>query len=424
MMKKLYMITAVLAMVAGALPIAGAAEQVIFGPQKYDVKERYGKENRYSGTFTAGEAQYLIKLQNGDKVPERSDWIEFTLNGEKLLKGGKYGYRYIAGFVNLKKENTFEILLKDDKPSGFRRPVLPPRFVMLSVHPTVPALKKMKGVFGLNVWDGLNKYAEPILKIKNADALSLALSAASIQEDVAVRSDAMRKLSDMKELSAQDYFLSVYGDVNCVQDVRGEAALALGVLGDKAVIPVLMPGVLDPEDKVSIGSARALSFYKEEDTQGYLMKMLERLDVMRKDAAINAIVSAGWKPVGTIMKLAGSNDLQVANTATRLLGGMQDPRATDLLLTMLDQPGSRDQSTIISALGETKDPRAVEPLLKIARDPVRRKGKQAELGEALANLGDQRAAEPIEEMIKKADSRTSWDRLRASYKKLTGKEIK
>ena len=321
MMKRLRMMAAISMMVIVAVSLAGAAEQVIFGPEKYDVKERYGKVNRYTGTFTAGEALYLIKLQNGDKLPERSDWIEFTLNGEKLLNDGKYGYRYFGGFSNLKKENTFEIVLKDDKPTGFRRPVLPPRFVTLTVLPVAPAQKKMKGVFGLNTWDGLAKYSETILKIKNAEALSLALSASSLQNDVSARSDSLRKLSDLKDRSAQDYLLNIYGDVNCVQDVRGEAALALGVLGDKAVIPVLIPGVLDPEEKVSIGSARALSFYPEEDTQGHLMKMLERLDFMRKDAAIKAIVSAGWKPVGTIMKLAESTDPQVANTATKLLGG-------------------------------------------------------------------------------------------------------
>lgn len=411
-------------MVALAASFAGASEKVLFGPEKYDVKDRYGKVNRYSGAFTAGEGLYLIRLKNGDKLPERSDWIEFTLNGEKLLKDGKYGYRYFAGFVNLKRENTFEIVLKDDRPSGLRRPTLPPRFVTVTVLPAPPALKKMKGVFGLNEWDGLNKYSETILKIKNADAVSFALSASSIQNDVSVRADALRKLSDLKEHSAQDYLLSVYGDVNCVQDVRGEAALALGVLGDKAVIPVLMPGVLDPEDKVNIGSARALSFYKEEDTQGQLMKMLERLDFMRKDSVINAIVSAGWKPVGTIMKLAESPDHQVADIATKLLGGMQDPRATNLLLKLLDQPGTRNQAVIISALGDTKDPRTVDPLLKIANDPERRKGMQVELGEALANLGDQRAAEPIADMIKKADNRASWERLRAAYVKLTGKEFK
>jgi HEAT repeat protein len=282
----------------------------------------------------------------------------------------------------------------------------------------------MKGIFGLNAWEDLTRYTGAILKIKNAEARSLAMTAASLQDDTAVRADAMRKLSDQKDSSAQEYLLSVYTDVNCVQDVRGEAALALGTLGDKAVIPVLMTGILDPEEKVSIGSARALSFYKEEDTQEQLLKTLARLDFMRMDSTINAIMSAGWKPVGTILKLAESGDPQVASTATKLLGSMQDPRATDLLLKLLAEPGPRDQNVIISALGNTKDPRATEALLKIANDPERRKGKQADLGEALANLGDQRAAEPIADMIKKADNRALWERLRAAYKKLTGKEFK
>jgi len=45
---------------------------------------------------------------------------------------------------------------------------------------------------------------------------------------------------------------------------------------------------------------------------------------------------------------------------------------------------------------------------------------------ALGNVGDQRAAELIADMIKKADNRASWERLsRASIcKKLTGRDFK
>jgi HEAT repeat protein len=302
--------------------------------------------------------------------------------------------------------------------------VLPPRFVTITVLPVPAAMKKMQGFFGLNAWEDLSKFSEAVLKIKNPEAQSTAMATASLRNDTAIRADAMRKLSDLKEGEAREFLLGLYLDVNCVQDVRGEAALALGVLGDKAFIPVLMTGVLDPEEKVSIGSARALSFYREDDTQEPLMKMLERLDAMRLDSVINAIVNAGWKPVGTIIKLAGSSDPHIAATATKLLGVMQDPRATDLLLKFVADPGPRDLTAIVSALGTTKDPRSVEPLLKIAGDPERRKGRQAELGEALAALGDQRAVEPIVEMIKKAETRASWERLRASYKKLTGKDYK
>jgi len=422
-MISLRIILVLIGMLAGGASLAGAADQAVFGPTKYDVKERHGKMNYYAGTFAAHEGVYLIKLQNGEKLTERSEWIELTVNDEKILKDDKYAYSFFGGFLALRKDNKIEVVLKDETPSGFRRPALPPRFVTLTVTPAPAALNKMKGIFGLPVWADLNGFTEAILKIKTAEAQALAMTAASLQNSTAVRIDAMRKVTDQKDSTAQDFLLGVYRDMNCIQDLRGEAALALGILGDKAVIPVLMPGILAPEDKVRIGSARALSFYPEEDTQEQLLKLLERLDTMRKDAVIKAIVSAGWKPAGTILKLAEASDPLVASTATRLLGGMEDSRATDLLLKMLADPGPRDQKVIISALGSTKDPRAIDPLLKIARDPELRKGKQAEVGEALASLGDQRAAEPIAEMIRKADSRTSWERLRAAYKKLTGQEF-
>jgi len=50
-------------------------------------------------------------------------------------------------------------------------------------------------------------------------------------------------------------------------------------------------------------------------------------------------------------------------------------------------PGALD--VIISALGNMKDPHVIEPLLKIATDLEQRTGKQADVGEPLANLGGQ-----------------------------------
>jgi len=84
-MKNLRIILALLGLVTGGISISGAADEAIFGPVKYDVKERYGKANQYAGTFAASEGLYLIKLQNGEKPQERSEWIELTLNGSLVL---------------------------------------------------------------------------------------------------------------------------------------------------------------------------------------------------------------------------------------------------------------------------------------------------------------------------------------------------
>ncbi len=408
----------------GVAAPALAADHALFGPVKYDVKERYGKANKYTGTFTAGEGLYLIELKNGGDLPERSDWIEFTLNGEKVLPDDKYGYRFFAGFLTLKKENTFEIVLKDDKPAGFRRPLLPPRFVIMTVMAVPQGTSRMLGVFGINSWDLLKSYVDLFSKISNPEAFSLALRAADQRQPVDKRAEAMRKLTDLKERSAESYLLFMYSDVYCLPEIRGEAAFALAALGDEKFVPTLVAGLMDPDERVSIPTARALSFYPESATGPQLTKMLEQLDRFVKDAVVHSIISAGWKPVSTIISLAQSDDPQTSNMALKLLGGMNDPRATDLLLRLLDKPGSRDVAVIVSALGDTKDPRALEPLLKLAQDRERRRGKEAELGEALAKFGDKRAVGPMTDMLEKVETRQAWDRLRESYKKLTGKEYK
>ena len=407
-------------LITGSVANAAVAEKAVFGPVQYDVKERYGKENVYKGSFKASEGVYLIKLQSGSKMPERVDIMEFTLNGEKLLKEGKYDYNFIAGITGLQTENNFEVVLKDARPSGFKRPPLPPRFIIMTVTPYSGTLQK--GFYGLYVWESLKDLTALLQKIAGTESGVLAAASINLTLDVPARAEAMRKLSDRRDSSALPFITAVFNDTQLSPDIRGEAALALGTLGDKKSIPLLINGMLDPDEKTRLGSTRALSFYSEEDTRQPLASMLERLDNMRRDAVIRAVINSGWKPVGTFITLAESKDPLVSRTGVSLLGSMRDPRATDLLLKLFQEPGERDIRTIITSLGETADARAVAPLTSMAKDPARRAGKEAELSMALANLGDKASAGLIEEMIKKTESRQTRVQLQKAYKKLTGNE--
>ena len=400
---------------------AMAAEKDIFGPEVFDVKERYGKENRYTRTFQASEDLYLIKIQNGEQVVAgRTDVLEFTVNGEKVLREDKYDFGAIACFVKLKKENTFEVNVKDDKPSGFRRPPLPPRSVTITV---MPALARIgMGSVGLTSWDQLKSMTAVVQKIKTPGGGALAFAAANLQNELSVRTEAMRKLSDLKDSSALDFFRSMYNNFLDKSDVRGEAALAIGVLQDVSFIPELMHGVFDSEEKIRVPSARALSFYPEADTTKPLSEALTRLDMIRMTAVIRSIAAADWKPVSTLTNLAQGTDVTVSNTAIEILGTTRDPRAVDQLLKFLEAPGKRDVRTIIQALGEARDSRAMEPLLVIANDPVKRKGLEGALGTAFANLGDQRSVVPITDMMKTPMTRSEFDRLVDAYKKLKPKD--
>lgn len=405
-------------------PYAFASEQPLFGPVKYEVKERYGKPNVYSATFSASDDVFLIKLQNGEQPAEKVDWLEMSVNGDKVVLDDKYHYRFIACFVKLRKENTIEIVIKDDRPSGFRRPPPIPKNVIVTVLSAPKEMRSFHGALGFVVWEDLKAQAETILKIKNPAAEALALEGLDLGRDVLSRADAVRKLSDIKEKNALNYFSGIYADYLTHTTVRAEAALAMGILGEKSSIPILMLGILDPDDIISTASARALSFYSEEDTQDALMKTLEQLDNLRRGATIRTIANAGWKPVGTLIKLADSGDTHVAAIALSLLGGINDDRSIDYLLKLLENPGKRDVRFVIIALGETKSSRAADALMAIASNPEKRAGKEVDLADALANIGDRRVESVIVEMIKKESNPAVEYRLRSAYRKLTGMDYK
>jgi len=419
-MARIQSVAFVIAMTLFCSLAAMAAEKDLFGPEAFAIKERYGKDNKYTRTFQASEDLYLIKIQNGEPATGRIDALEFTVNGEKILREDKYGFGFIACFVKLKKENTFEVNVKDDKPSGFKRPPLPPRAVTITVMP-VPA-RIGTGAMGLMLWDQLKIMTNAVQKIKTPGGGALAFAAANLQNDLSVRTEAMRKLSDLKDPSALDFYRFVYSNYLDNPAVCGEAALAIGVLQDVSFIPTLMRGVLDPEEKIRIPSARALSFYQEADTAKPLSDALTKLDTIRVAAVVRTIAAADWKPVSTLLSLAEGTDVNVMNMAVEILGTTRDPRAVDQLLKFLEAPGKRDVRTIILALGESRDTRAMEPLLVIANDAVRRRGLEGAFGTAFAHLGDKRGVAPITEMLKTPLTRSEFDRLVAAHKTLSGQD--
>jgi HEAT repeat protein len=406
----------------GAPSLGGTAEQAVFGPAKYNIKERYGKMNRFTASVPAAEGLYVIKVVNGEKAAERSDIIALSVNGKPVLLEGRYPFPLLASFVMMAKENTIELVMKDEQPSGYRRPPATPRNVVLSVLPAPAGLKDLRGTFGLGSWDVLKDMAEAFHRIKNPAAALLAMDSVSFHLDNAGRAAAVKKLSELKEPSAQEFYLRLLNDIHTAQEVRAEACAALAATGEKKHIPVLVRLILDPDPRVSTAAARGLSSFSEEDTQAELTKMIESLDQIRKKAAIRTIIDGGLRPINTLINLSASTDPYIANIAIGILGGLREPRATDHLLKMLQDPGKQDLGAVIRALGETRDPRVVDPLLAIAADPAKRYGRDVELADAFVALGDQRAAGPLAEMIKKPSHPAAEGRLRNAYRRLTGKE--
>lgn len=397
----------------------GAAAQEIFGPVKYDVKDRYGKLNHYTAKVPAKDGVYVIKLQIGATAGEKPDWMDFSVNGVKVLRSDKYAYSFVAVFVPLKSENTLDLVMRDEYPSGLKRPPLGPRNVTVSVLPAPAKSAFMRTAMGLSDWNSLGTVIGLFSRL-SAQSAQFALDAVNCEYEMPRRLDSLRKLSGLREKAAEDVLEWIYVDPIMSPQLRGAAAIALGGIQDKRLVPLFMRGLLDPEIEVGIASASALALYPEADTQELLSKTLGQLDSLRKDAAIQTITKGGWKPVSSMTALVESPDPQTAELALAVLGGMQDRRATEYLLASLADPARGHKGGVIQALGATKDPRAVDALLAFAADKAKRKGLEADLAEALSRLGDKRAAGPIEAMAKDVTSSYQLGRMQAAYDRLTG----
>ncbi len=422
-MKHLSALTIVISCVFASLSFAAGKDQPVFGPKKYEVVARYGRENIYSEAFNAADGVHMIQIQNGEKWSEHPDFIEFSVNGEELLQNARYDHAFILCLVKLQKVNSFELKLKDYKPTGFRRPPATPRFVFISVLPAPAGMNALRGAFG-----GVSRrlamdYLASILKIKSAESRTLAQSAGSMQNERSVRVDSIKKLAGIKDKTAPDFMTRLFSDVIDEAEVRAEAGIGLAMLGDAGHIPLLMKALMDPEEPLRIGAARALSHYSENDTREPLQRLLTTIDPIRTAALIRAIVNAGWKPVGVIITLSDSEDAQTASTAISLLGEIGGRTAVDHLVKLFNAPGRRDIGGIISALGNTKDPKALGQLIAASKDPARRAGREADLGDALAEFGDRSAAEVIEEMALTSTDHLTRLRLSDAYRKLTGRHM-
>ena len=113
----------------------------------------------------------------------------------------------------------------------------------------------------------------------------------------------------------------------------------------------------------------------------------------RSDIALSS--APGGNRFSALMTLAESQDPHVSRNAIGILGSTRDPRATDLLLKLLTDPGPRDVRCDHSAPGRHPRPAGSRSAARSGKDPARRAGKEVELGDALAALGDQRSAAVI-----------------------------
>ncbi|WP_231585410.1 HEAT repeat domain-containing protein [Methanosarcina sp. WWM596] len=105
-----------------------------------------------------------------------------------------------------------------------------------------------------------------------------------------------------------------------------------------------------------------------------------------------------------LIQMLNDDNENVREAAVSALGQRKDPRAFDPLTQMLYDSSSNVRETAVSALGQSKDPRAVGLLIQMLDDPEVNVKESAIF--ALCQSGDSRVVDPLFRIFNDPDTNT------------------
>ena len=183
--------------------------------------------------------------------------------------------------------------------------------------------------------------------------------------------------------------------------VRVAAAQALGQLGDKRAVE---PLILALEDRTAFSVLlRKLGPKKIEVIKA--VRQVAALGLKESKELVDSAPSTVLETVSWGKAEYAKSKLEAAgavvevvevkgkDAAAEALGQLGDERAVEPLIVALGDSDSGVHVAVTQALGQLGDERAVEPLIAILRDSD--SGVRVAAAQALGQLGDKRAAEPL-----------------------------
>ena len=181
------------------------------------------------------------------------------------------------------------------------------------------------------------------------------------------------------------------------------AALALGRLRDGRALGKLLAALHDPDVAVRIAAARALGLLGDRRAADTLRRSLcDWPSFFKADCA--AANSAAANSLARLGEPEWADALvAVGNLSPSSLAGWADPRARDLLLSMIRQEGGQTAQHAARELGRLGEKRAVEPLVvMLAADSSQDREAAAW---ALGELRDGRGASALVETLGDSNAR-------------------
>jgi HEAT repeat protein len=203
--------------------------------------------------------------------------------------------------------------------------------------------------------------------------------------------------------------------------VRINAAAALGKLNDSCAIPSLIAALEDSNRDVICAAAEALGNIGDARAVGPLVTMVKKQLYIwspywkEGEAGIKALLKIGTPAVDSLIAAPGDRDPYVLVITAKILENMGNARAAELLVTIMKKwylhgPVRRAALEALVKIGMP----AVDLLIAALKD--KESEIRAAAAEALGNIGDARAVEPLVTLVEKRY--TDWGARYAAWEAL------
>jgi HEAT repeat protein len=180
-----------------------------------------------------------------------------------------------------------------------------------------------------------------------------------ISNDVAARTDAVKKLS---ELGRCVILPLIECTKHAAASVREIAITILGNIGNDIASKRLIEASNDADPKVRVTALTALGKIHSETTLRYLLNCLRDLDPIIVSTATDVLVERGEEIVKFLPRILSEQDLNSQITVTRLIGKIQNPDLVNILAEYLSDSRMWIRRAVCFALGEIRNPLAANLL--------------------------------------------------------------
>jgi HEAT repeat protein len=261
------------------------------------------------------------------------------------------------------------------------------------------------------MWEGLEPYLRQALKNENWRIRQAAqgmlwdpqATPAFIQalqdEEEDVRWEAAWALGEIGDPQATPALIQALQDENW--RVREAAARTLGQIGDPQATPALIQALQDEEEDVRWEAAWALGEIGDPQATPALIQALQDENWRVREAAAEALEKIGLPAVPALIQALQDEDRNVRWAAARTLGQIGDPQATPTLIQALRDEDEAVRWAAAKALGQIGDPQATPALIQALKD------KDPEVREmaahALEQIGDPQATPALIQALKDKD---------------------